>query len=173
MPITGRGVFEQFSDWIDETLKIDDLDLMTLKGHLMVEDALKYLLAAKLRPRKDPEAFAAKIDIRAFEQLARLALVDEKDGPGLLGAVRALNGARNKMSHWIGHPEFLTDLNAFVERMRSLKGDPHKWPSKKEEQLALVRRALDRATSRILHNGMIHHTGPPPKHVRMRKWESI
>lgn len=162
-------IFERFVDWVDTTPKIDDLELMTLKCHLMVEDALKYLLSAKLRPRKDPEEFAAKIGIRTFRDLAVLALVDEDDEHGLRSAVIALNEARNKMSHRIDHPEFLNNVRDFVQQVNALPPlKKRKWPSTKADQLASVRQAADETINRILHSAIMHHTGPPPPYIKTK-----
>src|SRR5687768_12528002 len=79
--------------------QIGDLELATLKVHLVIEDALRYLLATRLRMTE-----GLFEDLRIdFSLLAELTL--RGGNPLLLGAIRALNAARNAISHHVDSPD--------------------------------------------------------------------
>jgi hypothetical protein len=95
-PKPGQDAIDQFAEWLDAALKIDNLDLLLLKGHVVVEDALKSLLAAKLGA--DPLAFRK---IHSFPLLVTLAFSGDKSKAvqALKQALIALNTARNHAAH--------------------------------------------------------------------------
>jgi hypothetical protein len=61
-------VFEQYSHFLDH--EPEDLELLILKGHIAIEDGLKYLLATKLGAI-DPLLFVNDIRILSFELLLK------------------------------------------------------------------------------------------------------
>src|SRR5258705_444001 len=79
---------------------ITDVELAILKIHLVIEDALRYLLAARLGVPED-----SLVDIRiTFDATSKLALAGIGDCH-LIGGIRALNRARNSLSHSIEAPD--------------------------------------------------------------------
>jgi hypothetical protein len=154
-PRKGEDAIDQFGRWIEDALKINDIELLTLKGHVVIEDALKYLLAAKLKA--DLTEFVTTIRINHFPTLVTLAFAGEGPLYDQLGeALHALNEARNKAAHWIEDPRFIERLASFVDQIAGMDGSTHKWPTESEEQLAGVRWALDEAATAILSRAMEH-----------------
>jgi len=124
--------------------KIDDIELATLKIHLVLQDALKYLLASRLGV--DGDAF---FDLQCdFPVLAKIALAGT-DNRHLLGALLALNTARNHMSHRIGSPNFTERLEVFVREIGHMQEKPTEWPRELPEQLSLLKDAFGGAAYAI------------------------
>jgi hypothetical protein len=124
--------------------KIDDIEFATLKIHLVLEDALKYLLASRLGV--DDQFFSdSRID---FSVLVEVALAGMNKG-GLLGALRALNTARNHLSHRMESPKFIEELEVFVCQIANMQRKKIKWPTEPTNQLHLLKESFNEAASAI------------------------
>lgn len=142
-----QDAIDQFAMWLDHALQIDDLELLTLKGHVIVEDALKYLLASRLGV--DPVTFRTTIQLRSFPLLVQLAFAGDEKNQDLVEAIRTLNSARTKASHWMADPRFSDDVQRFVRQMFAIHGQPFSWPAQPAAQLESIRKALDWTASQI------------------------
>ena len=117
--------------------KISDIELATLKIHIVIEDALKFLLSKRLNANED-----ALDDLRIeFSKLVEIALAGINN-PHLLGALRALNKARNNISHRINSTAVSEKLEVFVREIAYMQGvEPH-WPSELSDQIEILRKAF-------------------------------
>jgi hypothetical protein len=106
-PITN----ESFEDRIDRHMpRSDDLTLLVLKGHLLVEEGLDALLRVLL---KNPEALAPA-NLNLF---SRLCIVRALFGnTEMIDAAIALNNLRNKLAHHLEHPQVERLTNDFISR---------------------------------------------------------
>jgi len=124
--------------------KIDDIELATLKIHLVLEDALKYLLSRRLS--SDDDTFS---DLRIdFSTLLEIALAGINN-PHLLGALRALNKARNHISHRVDSSEFAERLEVFVREIGYMQAEKPKWSADSLDQLGFLRKAFHDAAYAI------------------------
>jgi hypothetical protein len=95
--------------------EIADVELLTLKLHVVAEDALRHLLAMRLGVT---EAAVRGVHL-GFETLANLALAgDSRDT--LLDAALALNAARNGVAHRLDGTKFHENIADFLRIMREL-----------------------------------------------------
>jgi hypothetical protein len=65
--------------------------------------------------------------------------------PHLLGALRALNGARNHVSHRVESPEVNDKILTFVREIGRQIGRSITWPPDREGQLAVLQDACGEA----------------------------
>jgi hypothetical protein len=129
---------------IDQLPTIGDVELATLKVHLVVEDALRYLLSARMGV--DENAFVEKkIE---FAVLADITLTGFNEAH-LVGAVRALNAARNLVSHRVDATPFGEKLATFCMEAGYIVHETVKWPDDTGPQLQALREALERVAFRV------------------------
>jgi len=148
-----EGALTRWLGFSSESLsKIEDIELATLKIHLVLEDASKSLLAARLAVKEDA-FFDLRID---FSTLVDVAL----EGAGnshLVGALRALNTARNYVSHHVESSQFMDKLALFVRESAAgaaPKSGPVSmpaghWPNHPKEQFTALKEAFDEAAFAI------------------------
>jgi hypothetical protein len=101
----------------DSLKKIDNIELATLKIHIVLEDALKFLLSKRLFVN---ENYFDDKHIE-FSKLVEIAVAG-MNNPHLLGALRSLNKARNKISHRLASSEVLKHLKNFVFEVAYMQG---------------------------------------------------
>ena len=117
--------------------KIDDIELAALKIHIVLEDALKFLLSKRLITNEDTFD-----DLRfEFSKLLEIALAGINN-PHLLGALRALNNARNSISHRINSSAVSQKLEVFVREIAYMQGEKPHWPSELSDQIKSLRKAF-------------------------------
>ncbi len=76
-----------------------------------------------------------------FNVLFQIALAGI-DNPHLFQAIRALNCARNKISHNIDSSSIVSQhLEDFVREVALMQGEKHHWPSDLTGQLEILRKA--------------------------------
>lgn len=143
--VSERDALDQFSAWAENALEPNQLEWTILKGHILIEDALKYLLACRLTA--SPVTYAKKLDIPRFPLLVQLAFAsDEESQRGLVQALESLNKARNDVSHWIERPEFTDKVKQFVERAKKSIADSDipQWNSEdRVSQVNAAQQAVD------------------------------
>jgi len=122
---------------VESLTKIDDIELAALKIHIVLEDALKFLLSKRLISNED--AFN-KLRIE-FSKLLEITL-SGINKPHLLGALRALNDARNSISHYINPSVVSEKLEIFVREIAYMHGEKLDWPSDLKDQLSSLRKAF-------------------------------
>jgi hypothetical protein len=143
-----KGAIIRWVDYSEKSLaKIQDIELLTLKGHLLIEDALKFLLATRLHVEEEV-LFDLSIDSFPLIELA-LAGKDGDDVAHLRGALRAINNARNRMAHRIESPEFVEKIETFVREIGYMRKRTVPWPSAVDQQTEVFRAALDEAIIEI------------------------
>jgi hypothetical protein len=104
-----------FEKKIRENLEpLEDVELILLKGHLVIEQLLTELLEHEL---KEPERlksinlmFAKKLEI--YLAVAGNSIISN----GLEAILKDLNSLRNKLAHDLKHPEFNQLLVEWVQR---------------------------------------------------------
>jgi len=117
--------------------QIEDIELATLKIHIVLEDALKFLLSKRLLVEED--YFDDKrIE---FSKLLEIAVAG-MNNQHLLGALRSLNSARNKISHRLTSPTVLEHLKSFVYEVAYMQGEKAYWPSDPMGQKECLRKAF-------------------------------
>ncbi|HEY5972980.1 MAG TPA: hypothetical protein VIT22_13660 [Pseudoxanthomonas sp.] len=79
----------------------DDVTLITLKGHLLVEEQIEELLASH---RKDPSAIDGDIGFSIKLKFAR-ALTGADELSLVWSACQRLNSLRNALAHKLDHPQ--------------------------------------------------------------------
>jgi hypothetical protein len=132
---------------VDHLPQIGDLELATLKVHLVLEDCLRYLLAARLAlPTPETALSGTRIE---FSLLLELAFAGNPNGH-LCGALRAINSARNALAHHVESPKLQEKLAIFCQEAGYIDGTTVKWPMSKEEQLIVLKQAFDDAGVTIL-----------------------
>jgi hypothetical protein len=92
----------------------NDLTLIVLKGHLLLEEAIDTLLVVLLR-----NATALKPARLSF--FARLCLVRAllPQNDGMMKAAEGLNALRNKLAHHLGHPQVERLTNDFLDHFEN------------------------------------------------------
>ena len=128
---------------VEHLPQVGDLELATLKIHLVIEDALRFLLAARLDVPENTFT-ETRLD---FSLLCEIALAGA--APHLVGAVRAINAARNHVSHRIDTVPFEQKLATFIMEAGHLIGNTAHWPTDNSARLTAVREALDTVASQI------------------------
>lgn len=133
-----EGAIIKWLSFSEESLtKIDDIELATLKIHIVLEDALKFLLSKRLIANED-----IFNDFRIeFSKLVKIALAG-MNNPHLLGALQALNKARNSISHRINSSAVLKNLEVFVREIAHMQGEKPHWPSDLTNQRNSLRKAF-------------------------------
>jgi hypothetical protein len=71
------------------------------------------------------------------------------DAAHLRGALRAINKARNNLSHHLESSKFSESLETFVREIGNIHDRKTDWPSDLNEQLRLLREAFDEAAHTI------------------------
>ena len=128
----------------DQLTTITDIELATLKIHLVIEDTLKFLLSKRLGAT-DEKFFDVQI---GFPLLVDVALA-EINNPHLVGALRVLNTARNHLSHRIESPNFIDAIKTFVCEIANMQKKKIKWSTESTEQLSLLKDAFEDAAGAI------------------------
>jgi hypothetical protein len=145
---------------VDHLPQIGDVELATLKMHLVVEDALRYLLAARLGLAEN-SLLDHRIDFAVLQELALAGM----DNPHLLGAMRALNAARNHLSHVVASSKTEENLVVFVREISYMKKKNVQWPSSISEQLETLTDAFNEATISVFDMAVAaeeqHKAGKP------------
>ena len=104
--------------------KIEDIELATLKIHIVLEDALRFLLSKRLLVDED---YFDNQRIE-FAKLVEIAVAG-MNNQHLLGALRALNSARNSISHRLTSTAVLEKLKIFVDEIAYMQSEKPIWPS--------------------------------------------
>ena len=127
--------------------RITDLELAVLKIHLVIEEALRYLLEARLRVS---EGSLDKLKLRVnFDTKCKLALV----GLGyvhLFRGIQALNKARNALAHSVESADVQKQLAIFVKEIGCMRKQEVDWPESPSEQLNVLKDAFDETANAIL-----------------------
>jgi hypothetical protein len=111
-----------------------DLEYATLLGHVIIEDQLLTLLAARLGADAMPS-------IRGFDMISGLALARSKS-EHLRDAAGWLNGARNEVGHKMHRKTFSANVERFVRAVKGSAGEIMTWPSDEGEQVSQLRLAI-------------------------------
>ncbi len=129
---------------VDHLTQIGDIELATLKVQLVVEDALRYLLAARLGLAENA-LIEHRIDFSPLMELALVGIADLH----LIGGIKALNAARNALSHSVESPRVQKQLEIFVREIGYMKKEKVSWPASTPDQLQALRTAFDDAVGAI------------------------
>ena len=125
--------------------RIGDSELAILKSHLVLEDVLKFVLAKRLRV-SDDEFRDLRLDFSALVDVAMAGL----GKPHMVGALRALNAARNHVSHRLESPELSDRMCVFMQEVGRHKGTPMTWPGEPDRQLPALLEASEEAAWDLL-----------------------
>jgi len=125
--------FQYFRDHANQLASVDALEMLTLRGHLLVEAALRAVLAARLR------ADADDLPRLNFSTLAELALlgVQAKNREAVTRSITLLNAIRNDLAHRLAPGDQTVRLREFV----SVRPDAE-WPLTSPEQMKSYCRTL-------------------------------
>ena len=110
-----------------------DLEYVVLLGHVIIEDQLLALLAARLGTDTMPK-------LRGFDTIAGLALAGTRR-KHLRDAAELLNVARNEVGHKMYRKNFPQNVENFVRAVKGKRGKTMKWPktqSKRVDQFQLA-----------------------------------
>jgi hypothetical protein len=89
----------------------NDLTLVVLKGHLLLEEIVNRLLSALLR---EPKAIEGA-NLRFHQKLCLIrALLPKGRGDRLYNAAEKLNTLRNKLAHHLDYPEIEAQVRDFL-----------------------------------------------------------
>lgn len=95
----------------------DDLTLVVLKGHLLVEEELNEILSMKLRV---PEAiFQARLSFSQRLAVLRALAGDEGRGTFSLDALNRLNALRNQLAHNLEPRQLEKRVKAFLVELEA------------------------------------------------------
>jgi len=137
---TGAAIARWANISREKLAAIGDVELAILKNHVVLEDVLKCVLAKRLGV---PESTLADLRIE-FPALLEIAMAGVAK-PHLLGALRALNGARNLVSHRIESPEVSEKMAVFVQEVGRQLRAGWAWPEGRAAQLEAVQQAAGEA----------------------------
>jgi len=112
----------------------DNLEYTVLLGHVIVEDQLLALVAARLGADTMP-------GLRGFELISGLALAGTKPIK-LREAASLLNTARNEVGHKMSRTRLAPNVEKFVRMVKGKAGKTMKWPTDEPEQAAQLRLAI-------------------------------
>ncbi len=115
-------------------LPSDDLTLITLKGHLLVEELLGEIIASYC---KNPDALEGDIGFAVKLKFAR-ALTGAEELALVWNACQKLNALRNALAHKLEHPEAQKRLVSFI----AIFNDPATEWKPTGEQATDVKRAI-------------------------------
>ena len=122
----------------EQLATIGDIELAVLKIHLVLEDALKFVLAKRLGVPDD-----AFFDLRIeFYKLLDISMAGINK-PHLVGALRKLNEARNHISHRVASAEVSDKLATFVQEAGRATQQLLSWPPDTTKRLAILQTCLD------------------------------
>jgi hypothetical protein len=112
----------------------NDLTLVVLKGHLLLEEIVNRLLSALVR---EPKAIEGA-NLRFRQKLCMIrALLPEARGAGLYDAAEKLNTLRNKLAHHLDYPEIEAQVRDFLSLCEEPE-DPEEPDNR--DKLPLIRR---------------------------------
>lgn len=108
-------VLKNLEKLLKENLEsLEDVELILLKGHLVVEQILTELLEQSLKEPKRLKTmnlmFAKKLEI--YLSISGNGIISE----GLEEILKDLNALRNKLAHDLKHPQFNQMLTDWVQR---------------------------------------------------------
>ncbi len=118
---------------VKEKLPKNDLDLVILKGHLLIEERLDSILMFEF----DPDSFdLKKINLRFFQKLLLSKAVCHKFGEkpmanSLWDGIQKLNSLRNELAHNLETVRFEKKLDAVLAIHRDIRA--HYWEGMTEE----------------------------------------
>src|ERR1043166_1385199 len=96
----------------------DDLTLLTLKGHLVIENLLDTILSRLLRIPNLPVDENAKLGFYQKLKLVESAVCNLEPGPNadIFCAITKLNSVRNKLAHNLKKPEEIEkDVKSLID----------------------------------------------------------
>ena len=103
----------------DNLMSIEDVELILLKGHLVIEQLITELLELNLiepsRLKQINPMFSKKLEI--YLAIAGNSIISE----GLEKVLKDLNTLRNRLAHNLNHPNFSQLLNDWVKRASKTK----------------------------------------------------
>lgn len=142
--------FKAVTQWAkfeeDSLSTITDIELATLKIHIVIEGVLRYLLAARLDISED-ELEKQRLP---FATLLELSL-GGKGNDHLLGSLRALNKARNALSHRLESADVHGELEKFVCQIGYMTSAKKiDWPTTSTEQLRVLQDAFKVAAYEVV-----------------------
>lgn len=111
-----------------------DLEYAVMLGHVMVEDHLLALLAARLGTDTMPQ-------VRGFDLLAGLALAGSTR-KHLRDAAELLNIARNEVGHKMHRKHFPQNVEQFVRAVKGKSGKTMTWPRAQTKRIDQFRLAI-------------------------------
>jgi hypothetical protein len=142
----GDDAISRYVRFTDEHFStITDVELATLKIHLVIEAVLRYLLAARLGIKED---LLPKPSQLRFGLLYELALAGVEDRH-LVKGIKALNSARNSVAHRES-PDLQDKLADFVCEIRRSKRTEFDWPMDTSVQLRALGEAQEEAGAVII-----------------------
>jgi len=151
-PKDAREAMQRFSGFLPPK---GDLELLVLKGHLLVEEGLHSLVARKIRYPK-----ALKEANLGFFQILHVAkgLCYAEDMAWLWDMLGRLNRLRNQMAHSLDSGEFRLRVLQFLEPISksSQVADPEDLDAKLREALYLLH-----LMTQTYSNRMFDHGKPP------------
>jgi len=110
------------------------VEYAVLLAHVMIEDQLVALLAARL-------GADTMTSVRGFDLISGLALAGSKPAR-LREVISWLNLARNEVGHKMTRRSFHTNVERFVRAVKGREGKVMKWPRKESEQIDQLRLAV-------------------------------
>jgi len=117
-----------------------DLELILLKGHLLIEEVLTAIINAGIR--KPAVLEAAKIPFAMKQKIAR-AVIPGTDMPLLWEAVSSVNTARNALAHGLEPDRTVKTVRSFISLVERQQPDLDRWLSvAKESDIPLLAHAL-------------------------------
>ena len=97
-----------------------DLTLITLKGHLLVEELLDAIIASHCKD----ESVLHGVEIGFFVKVKLAAALTGKEGPSFAWTMsEKLNSLRNALAHKLEHPLGQKRLESFLKLFRNKKQD--------------------------------------------------
>ena len=125
--------------------RITDVELAALKIHVVIEEILRCLLAARLKVSEDS---LVKLHL-TFDMTSKLALMGIGDAH-LIRGIKALNKARNALSHSVESGDVQEQLTVFVREIGCMKKRKFDLPTSSSEQLDALHDAFNGAANAIL-----------------------
>ncbi len=136
-PKRGENAITRWATFSAENVAtIGAVEVAILKTHLVIEDVLRFVLAKRMGLSDD-----AFVHLRiTFATLIELSTA-EIDKPHLVGALRALNDARNHVSHRVESGEVSNKMTTFMQEVGRQLGRPMSWPEDQSERLRALHEA--------------------------------
>lgn len=109
----------QHDEFLDDLVEIQRLDLLVLKGQVLVEEAMRELLVARLNlDAKSANVMLGKIARLPFSTLANIALAGERLKETCSRAHK-LNDARVEVAHHLQTVAYKAKLKLFIDSCRN------------------------------------------------------